>query len=1017
MTYFDIARDLGYTERDAVMRSYQRFKMYLKTGKSILPEDFLQSEIPKPGSVLLSSITDQLEKPLPYATERLHRMTRSFGYPVEDTIAGYTLDEKDAEALVRWLRDYTAIRPSWDIYCSNHKIPSSQAGYHKFLQTIKRKNYVVCKNHPCCHYNEFLPGSESDVLKIIQITYAEVDESAIHGYMTIKLAGAKLGVSESCMEAWLIEHPKWISTIAGVPYIKNEDLNTLVGEWSQCIDAETYDWFGFRAYLDQEVYRQFASRVMYEIRTKLIKLSLPLKTYPQQCDRKIWIPPKNIRLIEQKLYDDYLVPVSAFKKAAYTTELHLRDAIKAGKLDGAIINRQYYLRPDQLISYMEMEEKCIPIEVVVKEHMGRINSDFDANRKVCWDELIRFCEEFGWWDIWHAEQDVKEVLFATKYSPIYIRVEDARDLCQFLNIWLETYGKNPAEEFETRLKIHRTNFPVTVKALNGAFPDADSRTVAACEMIDMLFYMLGKYRQDINSLSKHTIEDMIEKMRSECSIAACTKFVDFLNFSGCFNGNVTFKRSVGEKDVSAYTVSNFAIIAATICSPDIWEEQGLIQKAVRNPDYARLWLYVALHIFSALRSTDYTRLQAPILDADPNEVLLQIEAGTYPVEQAQRLSILFVATNTFLRMRPNKTQATQNVLPLYFYVPTDCETQFGIILAIALAHYTLNNRDGDFVIPSINLKHQREFFGDPFVSACGNTAFSGRRANKALMQLVSLSAQEELSLSPDVAYALASALRSHKGGYAKLSDTTYRYLHNSRFSGLDGQFVINHMFQRGSCSFAIDHMLKTYFKDQYHDLPIHLQTEAIQSLGLSAYEVTEIERSTKLALLDAAGDIKQLVSSSVASGHALSNLVAGNAHGKDNESECLLKALGKPCVKDAYQHCVGCRYELRNKAQYAHYYMEFIRLTEEMKNYQEQIDELKRRQVFAITHGGCAALNARIDVMSKCYEKAKWLRNSVIYPCLQEIDAHIRTFADKRVLESYSRIQKSLMERGTTHGD
>ena len=201
-----------------------------------------------------------------------------------------------------------------------------------------------------------------------------------------------------------------------------------------------------------------------------------------------------------------------------------------------------------------------------------------------------------------------------------------------------------------------------------------------------------------------------------------------------------------------------------------------------NPQYAQLWVYVALHIFAALRSTDYKRLQVPLLEAEPNEVLAQIAAGTFPDEQAQRISVMFVSLNAFFRMCPNKTADTSNVLPLYFHVPTGCEVQFGTILAIALAHYTLNGRSGDFIVPATSLACQKGFFGSPFVEACGNTAFSGWRANKALMQMLSITGQEELSLSPDMAYALAASLRSHKGGYAKLSETTFRYLHNSRFS-------------------------------------------------------------------------------------------------------------------------------------------------------------------------------------------------------------------------------------------
>lgn len=1017
MTYFDTAKRLGFHNQDAIKRSNYRYTKNSKSSKPMTPEDFIQSEAPAPGTVRLSSLVDHLNAPLPFAVERLRRFAESFSYPVTDTIDGYTLPKKDAEALTEWLRTYTPIRPVWESYCKSHKIPVTHAEYHRFLNTIKRKNYAVRKYHPCHLFEEYVSGTEADAMLMIQIIYGGEGETDTLGYMTAKVASSRLGVSESAMEAWLNEHPQWISTVAGVPFIKAADVETLSNEWKQCVDAETYDWLAFRGCLNEDASKLFYNRVMSVIRTNLKDLHLPAKSYPQQNNRKIYFAPDKIYLVELiLLFGDYLVPVSAFNNAAYTTGAYLQTAIKEGRLDGAAIKQNYYLRPCQVLDYQAKLEKYIPVEAAVRQNLDHITSDFNADRKPCWDELFRFCNDFDWWGIWHAELDPDDALFETKYSNVYINAEDTFELFHRLDAWLKTYGKKPAEEFQTRLQLHKKAFPVAVKKLEAFFSDSDSRTVSVCEMIDMLFYMLGEKHRDIDKLSKPAFEKMIDRMRSECSIAATTNFTDFLNDAGYFTGKVSFNRSSTQKDISAYPVEAFTVIASAICSPDIWKEQGLIRKAIQEPKYAQLWLYVALHIFSALRSTDYARLQAPILDGDPDDLLMQIESGTFPVEQAQKFSIMFVSLNRFFCMRPNKTADTQNVLPLYFHVPTDCEAQFGTILAIALAHYTRNNRNGNFIIPSTNLMQQKEFFGTPFVEACGNTAFSGRRANKALMQLVSITAQEELSLSPDVAYSLASSLRSHKGGYAKLSDTTYRYLNNSRFSGLDGNYVINHMFQRGSCSFIVDHMLKTYFKDQYQSLPIHLQTEAIKQLGLSAYEVSEIERNVKLALLDTEAAVKGLVSSSAASGVALSNLVTGNAKTRGGGADCLLKALGQPCAKDSYQHCAGCKYELRNKTQYVHYRMEFTRLTQEIKDLKAKIEDLKLQQHLTTTAQERRAIDEQIEMLTRCLNKAEWLRKEVIHPCLVEIGAHIQTFADERILESYNRLQKNLIGRGATNG-
>ena len=217
----------------------------------------MKTDVPTPGSVRISSIVDQLDAPLPYAAERLRRLAISFRYPVQDTVAGYAIQAKDAEALTVWLRAYTAIRPIWEVYCSDQKMAINPAEYHKFLNTVRRKNYTVCRNHPRFYSEEYVSGNETDVLLMIRILYADENEVALLGYMPTRLAGARLGVSETAMEEWLTDHPTWISTIAGVPFVKTTDVDILANEWGRCVDAESYDWIGLRDCLDEEAYRQF----------------------------------------------------------------------------------------------------------------------------------------------------------------------------------------------------------------------------------------------------------------------------------------------------------------------------------------------------------------------------------------------------------------------------------------------------------------------------------------------------------------------------------------------------------------------------------------------------------------------------------------------------------------------------------------------------------------------------------------------------------------------------------------
>ena len=124
---------------------------------------------------------------------------------------------------------------------------------------------------------------------------------------------------------------------------------------------------------------------------------------------------------------------------------------------------------------------------------------------------------------------------------------------------------------------------------------------------------------------------------------------------------------------------------------------------------------------------------------------------------------------------------------------------FGRIIAIATAHYELSPQAESFVVPTTNIFLIQQFFGDDFVEACERKNFSGRRANKALLQSVEFAGRQHEQLQPMVAYHLDSIMRSHKLSYGRPSDTTATYLKDATFTGLTPEFVAYQMFERGVC--------------------------------------------------------------------------------------------------------------------------------------------------------------------------------------------------------------------------
>ena len=424
--------------------------------------------------------------------------------------------------------------------------------------------------------------------------------------------------------------------------------------------------------------------------------------------------------------------------------------------------------------------------------------------------------------------------------------------------------------------------------------------------------------------------------------------------------------------------------------------------------FAQLWIFVAVHVFAALRTTDYERFVAPVLAQAPEEVLTMIRNGTYSEEDARRTCIMFESMNTFSNMRPHKTEKYKNVLPIYFHVPRDLEVEFGLILTIAIAHYEISGRVGNLIVSRVEQNQQTAFFGSTFAAACGNKAFSGRRMNKALMTLVSMAAEEELGLAPDIAYSIASALRSHKGNYASLSETTYRYVGNSPLAELGKEDTLKQLFRRGSCSFILDSMLRKCQGENYSDLPIHLQTDAIVALGMSPYEATSLATAAKRAMIEAEGTVAKVIAGEDKMTEALHRLLAGEPTDKDGVSDCLAKAVGKPCVRQTYQGCMGCSYEIRHKAQYIQYFVEYCRQHEEIKRCRAEIEQLEIEWGVTFCDDRKRTISEEISMLRKCAEKASYVGDQVVLPCLREIAAHIQCLPNVDSRESFKRIKENL---------
>lgn len=999
----ELTKKSGGSDDSAIARSYQRYTKAQRLDPTLSAEKFIEGEVLPTGYISLTALLDQLKNPLDNGLARLQKFATSLGYEVVDTLSGFAVSAEDASQILGAIGESVAIRPIWQKYCEANDLPTSVADYQAFLRLVKCGSIKKYRFHPLSLEAEYLTGSEKEVEQVVTLLYENESAGETVSFLRPVRAAERLGISKVKAEEWFTVHPEQTTSIAGVSFIEAERLANLETQWACYKDITAVDWFGYEGVFDATSYSSFQRRTTELFRTVLSHFLLPPSTFPQQKARKDYVDAKLLKQIEELLSQQYLVPFNALSGLPNISEQHIRSLIRSKSIDAVGEGKSIFLTPNQYAEIVFLSMNNTPLEKVVGQMLEDLPSKFKSTKKACWRDLLDHCHGSNWWGVQHGENQ----LFSASL-PHYIANVDVSDFTMHLGPWLMAYGLSDAETFALQLDLHRKDYPSAVKALEKAFSDDSVRTKAVSEMADMLFYLLGNSGKDLSDFAKGEFAHLVDNVRAECSIAASHACIELLSVNGYFTPSAVAFKCIGEaKDVSAYSVDAFVTIAGAICSRAVWEELHLIEKAAKNRVFAQLWLLVAAHVFAALRTTDYARFEAPALAQPPKEVLEMIRNGTYPDEDARRTCVMFESLNMFRNMKPQKTEKCKNVLPLYFHVPRDLEVEFGLILTIAIAHYEISGRVGNLIVSRVEQNQQTAFFGPTFAAACGNKAFSGRRMNKALMTLVSAVAEEELGLAPDIAYSIASALRSHKGNYASLSETTYRYVANSPLAELNTEDTLKQLFRRGSCSFILDSMLRKCQGD-YSDLPIHLQTEAIVALGISPHEVTSLATATKRAMIEAEHTVLELVEGESEMADALHRLLAKDATSKDGVSECLAKAVGKPCVREAYQGCMGCHYEIRNKAQYIQYFAECCRQHEEIKRCRAEIEQLEIECGVTFCDARKRTILEEIAVLRKCIEKASYMRDQVVLPCLREIAAHIQCLPNVDSRESFKRIKENL---------
>jgi hypothetical protein len=283
-------------------------------------------------------------------------------------------------------------------------------------------------------------------------------------------------------------------------------------------------------------------------------------------------------------------------------------------------------------------------------------------------------------------------------------------------------------------------------------------------------------------------------------------------------------------------------------------------------------------------------------------------------------------------MKPSKTRSHSSVPDIKLSVPESLRVPFGTIVAVALTHCPNALPGQGFVCGGTNsLYNARSFFGEDYAAALGKRRFSSRKANKAYLQGIELTANIGGTPGRPKGYMLAALARSHKSGIASLAKTTDVYLKDANFAGYTPEFIAREMLERGVFGFIPAILLEMYAGRQYIALPVGVQTKLITALGLSAAQIERTAVTVEKSLSESRRAVAEFFS-----GDAdikarvfpvLQNIASGSAAGRQSEYLCLKSAAGRRCPFPDRSGCIGCGYEILTKSAVHSLMREYVRIS------------------------------------------------------------------------------------------
>lgn len=577
--------------------------------------------------------------------------------------------------------------------------------------------------------------------------------------------------------------------------------------------------------------------------------------------------------------------------------------------------------------------------VYLKEYLEKILNELEQNNQKTKEKVSQFILDNNWFSI---------KVDSSNWS---IDEADAYKLGQEIKNYLLKDGG-----VEGIKSIFSSKFPETFNEFQKYIKSAKIDEESQFYIQDFFAYYLEK---DLFLYSDYEIEELIECATNSLNKNYGMDLTRFINWlleksktryrrSYRMTQRYTFKDENG-----AYDLDDYLELMYRLFNDSYIEKNNMLYKAASSKNYADTWLFLSIHFICALRTTDLVRLGHPRLPDKPEKILESIKKGKWRSVDARKTLLSITTRLTYLNITPNKTRSAGNVSQIKFHVPESCQVLIGTLLAIAEAHYQLenNNQENPLIRKIYEYERITKYMGEEFGEFFLGRNFSSRSANKSYLQAIAMLADdvlEEKSKLNIKGYFLAALARSHKGSFDAFAQTTTLYLKDAQLGQLKPEMVAKELFERGVLSMVPSMLLTIVTRGKYKELSPSQQTQMIKEMNLTPSEIEKTLELSVRANTRATNALKMVVNQGLGTDQLLTichRIGNGEAFSKQAESMCLLSALGQLCPFDDRHHCVGCQYELQTKSTLLLLIGEFNRLN---RRYTEVTSDLEKGKIRSI---------------------------------------------------------------------